>query len=137
MRSRMTLLIVLAPLALLPLPPALAQPPPGMNEADMQRMMQQMQKAQACMEQIDQAEMQRMQQRAQQLDTEIEALCAQGKRDEAERTALAFAKEMDASPSVSKMKQCGELMPDMSAMMPMPMPYPQPADQSTGTHICD
>ena len=61
-----------------------AQNPMGMSEADMQKMMQQMQEAQACMEKIDQAELDVLEKKAEKFEAEMKSLCASGKRDAAQ-----------------------------------------------------
>ena len=53
-----------------------AQNPMGMNEADMQKMMQQMQEAQACMEKIDQSQLDALEKKAKQFEAEMKSLCA-------------------------------------------------------------
>ena len=50
-----------------------AQNPMGMSEADMQKMMQQMQEAQACMEKIDQSELERLEKKAQSFEAETKS----------------------------------------------------------------
>ena len=114
---------------------AVAQGYPGMSEADMQRMMQGMQEAEACMGDIDQSRLDAFSQRAEQVESEIRALCAKGERDAAEKKGLAFAGEMNTDPDIQKMRKCGEKMRGMMPVMPfMGETYSQ--DQSGG-HICD
>ncbi|MDH3328850.1 MAG: hypothetical protein OEM01_06410, partial [Desulfobulbaceae bacterium] len=50
---------------------ALAQDPQNLGEVDIQKMMQQAQEIQACMQNVDQAEMQKFQQRAMEVNSEI------------------------------------------------------------------
>ena len=57
----------------------------NMSEQDMQNMMQQAQKMQACMQNIDQAKMQALGDKAKQMESEIKALCAKGERAKAEK----------------------------------------------------
>ena len=64
---------------------AIAQGYQGMSEADMQKMMQGMQEAQACMQGIDQARLDAFSQRAEKIESDIMALCAKGDRDAAEK----------------------------------------------------
>lgn len=88
---------------------AAAQNHPGMNEADLQNMMQRMQQMQECMEKIDPAEMKALEQRGDEFEAELNTLCAQGKRDEAQKKAIAYGKEMMENPAIKQMKECGEL----------------------------
>lgn len=96
------ILLVLCPVI------AAAQNYQGMNEADMQKMMQVMQEMQTCMDNIDQAELDALQEKTTKFDAEIKALCDQGKRDEAEEKAIAYGKEMTKNPTVQQMQKCGE-----------------------------
>ena len=113
----------------------IAQGYPGMSEADMQGMMQGMQEAQACMQGIDQARLDALSQRAEQVESEVKALCAKGERDAAENTGLAFAREVNTDPEIQKMRKCSE---NMRGMMP-PMPFMAQADSpdTRDRHICD
>lgn len=121
-------------LAMLALPAvAFAQNYPGMNQGDMQKMMQQMQKVQQCMEGIDQSQLNDLQQRAEQMKKEIDTLCAQGNRSEAQKTALSFSKEIAKDPSMNQMRKCGELSQD--AIPNMPTMYDE--KDMANKHVCD
>jgi hypothetical protein len=122
-------------LALLLPATTIAQNYQGMSEQDMQNMMQQMQEMQTCMQDIDQSRMEEFEQRATKIEAEVKSLCASGKRDAAQREAMAFAQEISSDPDIQKMRKCGEKMKDM---MPR-MPY---MDQASGpdtssSHVCD
>ncbi|HFQ88636.1 MAG TPA: hypothetical protein ENK27_01050 [Desulfobulbus sp.] len=106
--------LTLLALILLPLPVA-AQTYPGMNmnQQDMQKMMLQAQKAQACMEKVDKKALEAMEQESRQFEAEIRALCAAGKRGQAQEKALAYGRRMTASPVVREMKRCAEMMQGM------------------------
>lgn len=122
-------------LLLLPLV-AVAQDMGGMDEAAMQRMMQQAQQMQNCMENIDQAEMDAFEQRAKQMDAEVKALCAAGKRDEAMARAMRFGKDAASNKAMQDMKKCGE---GMMRNLPKVAVGASSAD-GTGKparHICD
>ncbi len=111
---------------------AVAQNFQNMNEEDMQKMMMQAQKVQACMEKIDQADLKAIEQRSNKFDAEIKALCAQGKRDKAQKKAIAFGREMAKNPVLLEMKRCGELMRGVMPDMPMVEEY-----EESDTHVCD
>lgn len=110
-----------------------AQTPPGMNEGNMQNMMQQMQKMQSCMANIDQSQLETLKQRSTQANNEINSLCANGKRDEAQEKAMAMSKEMMEDPTLQEMRKCGEMM---QGMMPQIALMDQDRDLSN-QHICD
>ena len=110
----------------------IAQGYQGMSEADMQRMMQNMQGAAACMQGIDQARLEAFGQRAEKVESEIKALCAKGERDAAQSKGLSFAREVNTDPDMLKMRKCGE---NMRGMMPFMAQAGSP--DASGKHICD
>jgi Skp family chaperone for outer membrane proteins len=107
----------------------------NMGEADMQKMMQQMQKMQACMAEIDLSEMEEFEQRANQMQAKVDALCASGKRDEAQEEGIAFAREVSSNESMKKMQTCSKMM--QGAMPGMPTTRQEAADMVGNRHICD
>lgn len=111
MKKVITVLIWLAAM------PVFAQNPSGgmPSEADMMKMMQQAQKMQACMAGIDQAKLEALGQQAEAVGDEIDALCAQGKEQEALDTALTFARKMNADPTVKQARECSAGMTEMMA----------------------
>jgi len=114
---------------------AVAQNYQNMSEADMQKMMQQMQQAQACMAGVDQSELKKFEQRANQMEASVKALCASGKRDEAQQEAIEFGKEVASTPALQKMQECSKMMP--SAMPGMPSPHDYADSEDDNKHICD
>lgn len=127
MRKLAVTLLCMAPIA------AFAQNPMGMSEADMQNMMQQMQRAQACMEKIDQSELEALERKANQYEAEMKSLCASGKRDEAQARAMLYMKDIVNSTAVKEAKRCGEMMQGMMQNMPL---MDQDKDYSK-QHVCD
>jgi predicted transcriptional regulator len=125
-------IIRIAILTLLPAAAA-AQPPQGMSEQDMQKMMQQMQEFQACMQDVDQAKMKQLEQRSKQFNAEIKSLCAKGKRDEAQQKAMAMYKKMSNDPVMKKLTECGKKLKDAAQQMPFTMPMEEHKDK----HVCD
>lgn len=124
--------LVISLLCLLPLT-SFAQNPMGMSDADMQNMMQQMQKAQACMEKIDQAELEALEKKANRFDADMRSLCASGKRDEAQQKAMAYMEEVFNNPVVQDTRRCGEMM---RGMMPNMTFLDEDKDYSS-QHVCD
>ena len=112
---------------------AVAQNYQGMNEADMQNMMEQMQQMQSCMADVDQDELKALEQRANQFEAEVKSLCNNGKRDEAQQKAFVFAKEIAKDPTIATMRKCGEMA---QGTMP-PMPFEDQQDDGSEQHVCD
>lgn len=115
---------------------ALAQNFQGMNQADMQKMMQQMQKMQTCMEGIDQSKLEAMESRSRQMEAEVKNLCAAGKRDAAQEKAIAFSREMAADATLKRMQQCGKMM---QGAMPESIftDLTDPDREQSEKHVCD
>ena len=127
MKKTTTFLLLLVPLT------SYAQNYPGMNEADMQKMMQQMEKMQSCMEKVDQSKLKALEQRSKKMEAEIKSLCANGKREKAQQQAIAFGREIATDPSIKSMIKCGEIMKDA---MPQ-ITFKGVDSENTDTHVCD
>ena len=110
----------------------------NMSEEDMQKMMQQMEKMQSCLEKIDQAKLDVLDQRSTQMRTKVESLCANGKRDEAQQTAISFGKEMAKDPTIQSAKKCTEMVSSemMKGMMPK-FPVMDLEKDVSNRHVCD
>lgn len=106
-----------------------------MSDEQMQQMMQQAESMQTCMQNIDQSEMQAFEQRAKQVQDETQALCAEGKRDEAMQKAMTFGKEVSTNKAMQEMKKCGEGMKNMMPKMATVAQSNEPGNP--GHHICD
>ena len=112
---------------------AYSQNYPGMNEADMQKMMQQMEKMQSCMEKVDESKLKALEKRSHQMEAKVKSLCASGKRDEAHKQAIEFSKEIANNPSMQSMMKCGEIMKEA---MPE-MAFTGLENESLDIHVCD
>lgn len=112
---------------------AIAQNYQGISETDMQRMMQEAQKMQACMQNLDQQKLQALGEKAKQVESEIKALCTNGKRKQAEKKGYEFAQEMNTNPEIAAARKCGEML---RGMMPSFSFADETANESGG-HICD
>jgi hypothetical protein len=114
---------------------AIAQNYPGMSGSDMQNMMLQMQKMQACMQSVDQSRLKVYEQQANKVEAEVKSLCASGKRDEAQQRAIAFSQEFTGDPDVRKMMECTKMMSSAMPKMPFMDQANEPGDSDK--HICD
>ena len=132
MKIPVIILLLLIPIA------TVAQNSQNMSEEDMQKMMQEMQKMQSCLENIDQAELDALDQRSSQMRSKVESLCAKGKRDEAQKTAISFGKEMAKDPTIQSAKKCTEMVSSemMKGMMPK-FPMMDLEKDLSNRHVCD
>ncbi len=117
---------------------AVAQNSQNLSEEDMQKMMKQMQEMQSCLEKIDQTKLDALDQRSSQMQAKVESLCASGKRDEAQETALSFGKEMAKDPTIQSAKKCTEMVSSemMKGMMPK-FPMMDLEKDLSNRHVCD
>jgi len=95
-----------------------AQEMPEMNGQNMELMMKEMQKMQACMAKVNFDSLASLQEKAFSVQKEVEQMCKQGKRDKAQSTAIAFSNEVMKFPAVVQLKQCtkGTTMESMMEM---------------------
>jgi len=114
---------------------AIAKNYPGMSEADTQMI----QKMQSCMEKVDQQQLKALEQRQNRFDAEMKSLCDRGKRDEAQKKAVLFEKEMMKNPAIQAVNKCSEIgkgmVPDMPDMPDMPVLDQNEVDSNE--HVCD
>lgn len=107
----------------------------SMNNKDMQGMMQVMQEVQKCMANIDQGKLNKLQARSEKINQEINALCTQGKRDKAQKRAMAFGKEIASDPTMQQMRKCGEMAQGALPMEGMVETYDE--KDYANRHVCD
>ena len=129
MKTSIALLFLLLPTTLF------AQNYGNMNKGDMQKMMQVMQQVQECMSNIDQAKLNELQARSEKAKQNIDALCAQGKRDKAQKQALAFGKQITSDPTVQQMRTCGKMAEGAVPMTGMVETYDE--ETFANRHVCD
>ncbi len=103
------------------------------SEAQMQQMMQQAQAMQDCMANVDPRAMEALQADGEKMETELRALCAAGKRDEAQRRAVELGRKMAGSPALKEMAKCGDLA---KGMLP-PMAARAAGEGAGAGHVCD
>ncbi len=108
----------------------------GMGEADMQNLMQMMQKMQECMAKVDQQELERLGAEADTMEAELKELCAEGKRDKAQKTAIAYSKKIMNNPALKQMQECGEMT---KGLIPQEEQEPSLAEEFdfSNRHVCD
>ena len=120
---------LIAPLCLLLTGSALAAGG-QMTDEQMQQMMENTQKMQDCMSGIDPSAMRSLEEKGRKLDAEVKALCAAGKRKEAQDKAIAYGKEMSATKEMKQMQKCGEMMQQSPA-------FRGNMEPGKGGHVCD
>lgn len=103
--------------------------PNGMDEQQLNVMMEQMQKMQQCMSKIDFGSLSVLEKDSKIVEKEIKVLCEQGRRDAAMSKAIAFSNKVNDMKAMKEMKACtkGTMMESM-------------LEEDTiikGQHICD
>lgn len=102
-----------------------------MSDEQMQQMMENAGKMQDCMANMDQKAMDDFAARGEKVHAEIKKLCAAGKRDEAQKMAIDYGKEMATSKEMKAMQQCGQMAQGMVR------PMPGQGDADNPGHVCD
>ena len=103
-----------------------------MSEAQMQQMMQQAKEMEVCMADIDQAALMSLSEKAKTMEQEVKSLCQSSKRDEAQKRAMEFSREIAVNDEMEKMRQCGEMMRGMMPKIGVPT-----VEEMKKRHICD
>ena len=107
---------------------------------NMQNMMQALQKMQQCMENIDQTQLQKIESESEKINNEIQTLCQQGKRNEAQAKAIKFSKQVMKDPVMKQMQQCSKMM---AGVIPPEMQKPSFSEDffedfdDFKNHVCD
>lgn len=128
MRNTVFFIILFLPLT------SFAQNYHSMDEAEIENLFQDVEtKYGSCMENIDEAKVQEFEQRSQEFDNEVKALCAAGKRDEAEKKAVSYAKEIAIDPMMQQIQKCNKMMESMLSKMDYNLKDADIDDR----HVCD
>lgn len=126
-------IIVIALCFLFPVAVAAQNQNPNMQGKDMEKLMQAMQQ---CMEKVDQEELRKLEEEGEKFEREIRELCAQGKRDKAQKQAIRYSKMMKKNPTLIQMKECGEIAKGLMPEGSMPEQEEFDFDPSK-EHVCD
>ncbi len=129
MKTSVTIIFLLLPATLF------AQNYGNISKGDMQNMMQSMQQVQECMAKIDQTKLNELQSRSQTAKQKIDTLCTQGKRDKAQKEALAFGRQIASDPTMKQMSECGKIAGGALPMTGMVETYDEKKDANR--HVCD
>ena len=129
MKTYLTIIFLLLPASLF------AQNYGTISKGDMQNMMQSMQQVQECMANIDQTKLNEIQNRSQAAKQKIDALCAKGQRDKAQKEALAFGKQIASDPTMEQMRKCGKMAEGALPMTGMVETYDE--KKYASRHVCD
>ena len=128
MRNPVFFLVLLLPLT------SFAQNFHTMNEAEIEKLFQDVEeKFGSCVENIDEEKMKEFEQRSLEVENEVNALCAAGKRDEAEKKAVSFGKEIASDPMMQQIQKCNKMMESMLSKMDYNMKDVDIDDR----HVCD
>jgi len=117
-------------LSILCVPLALYAQDEEMSDEQMQQVMENADKIQECMGEVDQKAMDALAKKGEKVIIEIKNLCEAGKHDEAQKMADDYGNEMAASKEIQAMQKCGAMPQGMMAQHP---------GQGNGTtsHVCD
>lgn len=117
---------------------ALAQQPAGMNEAQLQGMMQGMAQMAACFQNLDQDKLNALAEEGKAVEKELKQLCADGERDQAQARAMEYGLKFMDSEEFKQLKQCGDMAQQMMPQMPDYSAYADPdSEENKNRHVCD
>ena len=94
-------------LSVLCMPLALYAQDEQMSDEQMQQMMENAEKTQDCMAQMDRGAMAALAAKGEKVIAEVQNLCSAGKRDEAQKIAIEYGKEVASSREMQAIQQCG------------------------------
>jgi hypothetical protein len=101
-----------------------AQDATQLNQPNMEMIMQKMQAIQVCMSKIDLSQLSSLENETLRVKTEVQEMCAQGKRDQADKEAKLFYEKVMKLPAIIQMKACTQgLVPEF--------------DLEQRVHVCD
>jgi len=106
-----------------------------MSDEQMRQMMQNAQKIQECISNIDQAAIKSLAEKGKKVEREVKALCQAGERDQAQKMAMTFGREVNASKEMQAMKKCSNMGQGM--MQNSPWMVSEDGKNPKGGHICD
>ncbi|WP_321323964.1 hypothetical protein [Thiomicrorhabdus sp.] len=112
--------------------PSYAENMSGLDTPNMRDMIAQMNKMQECLMQVDENELLNYQSESNQLENELNTLCKQGKREEAQSKAVAFGKKITNSKAFKTIQSCTKDM-EKNQFMPSPPSF----DELEKYNICD
>lgn len=80
-----------------------------LSREKMQKMMQSMNKVSTCMANIPASDQAKLEQKIQKYVNEVDALCKQGKKSQAQKKAIKYSKTMKQNPTVKKIEKCVDM----------------------------
>jgi len=78
----------------------------NIDSADMQKALEQANIIQACLAKVDQDELQALKSQADAMTNEVRAICAAGKRSEAQAIAIMYGKQLLDEPVAKELQAC-------------------------------
>lgn len=127
MRNFLRALVCMFPVAVV------AQNGQGFDPALLEQLMAQAQQVQVCLAKMDPEELEIWQKRTEAMGAEIDGLCVQGARSKARTKAIAFGREMLASPVFAQLQECTG---PLSQLMPQLAWAALDAAESNGQDVC-
>ena len=111
----------------------IAQNPMGMDADEVQKMMQNIKKAQECMAKVDRSEQLTLEVKQMRFEDAVKSLCASGKRDAAQKRALLYEKEIANNSMLKALEKCNQLMGSLAEEMSS-MDHDEDYSKQ---HVCD
>jgi hypothetical protein len=106
----------------------------NLDAAKIQAMLEKAEIVQACMAKADQTQLQNLQVAAETKGTEIDALCQEGNRTEAQAQAVAYGQQLISEPLVKEMQDCVGIA-DLT--LPLALWAQTGNDSTADSHVCN
>lgn len=104
----------------------------GLSSSQLELLRAEAAKLQACVAKLDDKAIARLQADAQQMAAEVEAMCKDGLREDAQQLALTHARTLANSPALKAVQACSSTLPALLDALPL-----LAATQVKGTNVCD
>lgn len=107
----------------------------GFADANIQQMMQEAKKMEACIKNVDHDALDKLINRGAKLEETVKELCSVDGRDEAQLMAVDYIKEVESSKELAALRECGTMASKM--MGDLPLGINSPDSLGDDEHVCD
>lgn len=104
----------------------------GLSSSQLDLLRAEAARLQACVARLDDKALAQLQAEAEQMGAEVQAMCKDGLREDAQQLALTHARTLANSPALKAIQNCGTALPTLLAALPL-----LGATQVQGVNVCD
>ncbi len=104
----------------------------GLSSSQLELLRAEAVQLQACMAKLDPKAMSQLQEEATQMGKEVQAMCKDGLREDAQQLALTHARTLANAPALKAVQACSSMLPALLDALPL-----LAATQTKGVNVCD